>query len=344
MKMTLKRSDWRIQTLLWFTYGLLIYYWFQFPMSAEIARWHALRLLLIHIFIFYVNTSWLLPRFFARHKYLIYVILIILLLILVYYLFIWTFDIMPTDRVAAGRFRGGRMRLNRWILPNMGWSFLILFFSTIYWVTEQFRKKQSEEKEFRNESLSMEMKLLKSQINPHFLFNALNNIYSFSLTDREKTPDMILKLSEMLRYVLYESNVERVSLEREVWYLQNYIDFQRIKFEHPPNLAVDLPAAPPPLRIAPMLLLPFVENAFKHSDLDDQGNGWLSIELTLEENQVYFAVKNSLPQSTRQKDTTGGIGIENVSRRLSMLYPDKHRLVISEKERTFSVTLDLTLS
>ena len=219
----------------------------------------------------------------------------------------------------------------------------ILFISILFWVIGQSRAQRENEMALMNQNLKNEMKFLKSQINPHFLFNALNNIYSLSVLNSVKTPDMILKLSEMLRYVLYDSEDRKVSLAKELAYIRNFIDFQRVKIEGIPQLHVDIDRADTQLQIEPMLLIPFIENAFKYSKLEDTQKGWVKMILTTDKGILRFELCNSLLRKNVNGEP-GGIGIENTRQRLKMLYPDKHELYVGQTEDEFKVLLKIDLN
>ncbi|TAJ11749.1 histidine kinase [Marinilabiliaceae bacterium JC017] len=237
-------------------------------------------------------------------------------------------------------FAMARRRFSIGFLPSFG----MLFISTIFWFISETRRRKQRELTLVNQTLVNEMKFLKSQMNPHFLFNALNNIYSLSHTNSIKAPEMILKLSEMLRYVLYESEEKKVMLGKEVDYLKNYIEFQRVKIEGIPNLRVDIERADRTLMIEPMLLIPFVENSFKHSKMEDTEKGWMEIELISKGSLLTFTVRNGIPKAPVSRDKNSGIGIENVKRRLQHLYPDKHKLMIRTEESVFVVVLKIDLA
>lgn len=204
------------------------------------------------------------------------------------------------------------------------------------------RKQEARASRMENEKLETELKFLKSQINPHFLFNVLNNVYTLSLIQSEQTPEVVMKLSEMLRYMLYESNNEKVSLGQEVQYIENYVSLQQLKDDVPLSVETTFNTNNPKARIAPMILIPFVENAFKHSKIEDTENGWIEINLTEEGDSITFEVSNSMAETDSTKDPTGGIGLSNVRRRLELEYPEKHRLEIKQDDDKFYV--DLTIN
>nr|WP_319397351.1 sensor histidine kinase [uncultured Carboxylicivirga sp.] len=219
----------------------------------------------------------------------------------------------------------------------------ILFISILFWVIGQSRIQHENAMKLMNQNLKNEMKFLKSQINPHFLFNALNNIYSLSVLNSVKTPEMIVKLSEMLRYVLYDSEGKKVPLSKEVSYIRNFIDFQRVKIEGIPQLHVDIERVDAQLMIEPMLLIPFIENAFKYSKIEDTQHGWLKMVLTTEKGVLRLEIRNSL-LGKNVNGEPGGIGVENTKQRLTMLYPDKHELYVGQTEDEFRVLLKIDLN
>ncbi len=202
-------------------------------------------------------------------------------------------------------------------------------------------KSRKREIDLMHQSIEFEMKFLKSQINPHFLFNALNNIYALSIIKSEKTPDMILKLSDMLRFTLYESENKKVKVGREIDYIVNFIEFQKIKMDSEPNIKVDISNCNKELMIEPMLLIPFIENSFKHGNINDTKKGWLQVEIKTLGPMLIFQVSNSLPSIAINKDVVGGIGVENVRKRLGMLYPDRYELNIDTSDSSFRVFMKI---
>ncbi len=215
--------------------------------------------------------------------------------------------------------------------------------STLIELTHFANKKEKEAISIEKEKLDTEMKFLKSQINPHFLFNALNNIYTLTVIKSDKAPDNLLRLSEMLRYMLYDSNDGKVPLQKEIEYLENYINLASLKDSRGLNIDVDLDKSLPGLKVAPLLFIPFVENAFKHSKIEDLKNGFINISLKTSNKQIEFIIENSIPNAAFTKDKIGGIGLPNTKQRLDLLYPNKHLLSISDNEKVYSVYLKLDL-
>lgn len=195
----------------------------------------------------------------------------------------------------------------------------------------------------KNESLQTELKLLKSQINPHFLFNALNNIYALSVTNSEKTQESIGYLSEMLRYVLYECERPLVPIQKEIQYIENYIELFSLKSSKKMAIHTQFEVMNPTISMAPMLLIPFIENAFKHSYIEKDPKGFITIRLQSTAEKIHFEIDNSYPDTTMQKDDVGGIGLENVKKRLAIVYPQRHLLTITKKSSIFKVQLDINV-
>ncbi|MDX1905759.1 MAG: histidine kinase [Bacteroidia bacterium] len=216
--------------------------------------------------------------------------------------------------------------------------------STIVEVTFFVIEREREAITLRSEKLETEMRFMRWQTNPHFLFNALNNIYALSLMKSDAAPSHILRLSDMLRYMLYEGNGERVLLSREVAYLKNYLDFQQLKSREGFNVQADIGPVPGDPYIAPMLLIPFVENAFKHSHIESRAGSWIRISLRIEGTQLQFEVANHKPEVPYVQDAQAGIGLTNVRRLLAYSYPGRHQLEVSPAADTFTIRLTLDLA
>ncbi|QXP53185.1 histidine kinase [Cellulophaga sp. HaHa_2_1] len=195
-----------------------------------------------------------------------------------------------------------------------------------------------------------ELMLLKAQLNPHFLFNTLNNLYGLSVLKSDKLPELMLKLSDLLRYSLYDTKDAFVPLVKEITYLENYIALEKIRLENQANITFHLDGVISAEKIAPMLCIIFVENAFKHLGNSDKIKSRVLVSLKLRADKLIFSCENSTDelaldtQKLVQDEKNSGIGLKNVEKRLLLLYPDKHSLVISKNEGLFIVTLTLDLN
>lgn len=296
-----------------------------------------------------LNVTLLLPRLFFRRRRIAYFAAAVMLLIVVTFLLYsdwlpWQEWLREPARPLPRRMRDTRFIDGfRWmgrLLPLL----LALVGSTLIEVVRYISVKEKEAIALEKEKLETEVKFLKSQINPHFLFNALNNIYTLTLIKSEAAPEHLLRLSGMLRYMLYDGNTETVPLQKEIDYLRSYISLVMLKDSSGLNVSVELDESRPHIPIAPLLLLPFVENAFKHSQIEDTSRGWIAIRLQTHPQGLAFSVRNSRPQLTYTKDQVGGIGLENVRRRLALIYPDRHQLHIQASDTEFAITLEITVA
>ena len=304
----------------------------------------------------YLNMELLIPRYLIEKKYVIY---ISSMLVMIAAMGTYLYHIIPelTNEFPFAPPPGFRERFGRFPGPDAPWftprrgavvfntvqTVGVLLLSSAFKTSQIALKKGKEAAVLKSEKLDSELKFLKSQVNPHFLFNSLNNLYALAVTESPKTPDIILKLSDILRYMIYDGRADKVELKKEVEYLKNYIELFKLKDENIQNIKYHFDEVPEALMIEPMLFIPFVENSFKHSKIEDLEQGWISIDLKLQGRQINFKVENSIPKTSHTKDAVGGIGLENVRRRLSLLYPDRHELKIEEVNDQFSINLTLLL-
>ncbi len=227
------------------------------------------------------------------------------------------------------------------LLANAMFLILTYVIGTVIEFVFYTHKREEEITINKNENLQTELKLLKSQINPHFLFNSLNNIYALSAINVTKTQQSISYLSDMLRYVLYECESPFVPLTKEITYIEDYIKLFTLKSSKTYPIETNFMISDNSINIAPMLLIPFVENAFKHSNIEKINNTFIKINITTNKDSISFRIENSVGKKEVVKDSVGGIGVENVKKRLSILYPEKHSLEIYENENLFKVELNL---
>lgn len=242
-----------------------------------------------------------------------------------------------------------RMEQERLSLSS-AWKAFILYVGAFVFSLMTFYRKRAEEIETQRthllqEKMQMELNFLRSQINPHFLFNALNNIYSMIYTGDKHAADCVLSLSEMLRYVTYESKENRILLSGEVVYLENYIEFQRYSYEEDINVTFEKNLKSEQIYIAPMLLQPFVENAFKYSGISQQEkDAFIHIKLDADNDKIVFYIENSIRKTKKEDKTKRGIGIENVKKRLDLLYLNNYSLNIDEDSAIYKLTLYIDLT
>jgi two-component system, LytTR family, sensor kinase len=201
----------------------------------------------------------------------------------------------------------------------------------------------NEVKELKIVSLDNELNYLRAQINPHFLFNTLNSIFSLIDFKNEEARDSVTKFSSLLRYHLYESSVEFIDIENEIAYLKDYMDLQKLRKETHTTVALTVSESATNFKIAPMLLLPFIENSFKFVNHNDAANNAIIVSVDKKDAEMIFSCVNS-KEDFRKKEADSGIGISNVKRRLELLYPNRHILEIQDHSTSFNITLKLTVS
>ena len=225
-------------------------------------------------------------------------------------------------------------------------EFPVVIFAALIKIMSHWYQNQQHNQQLIQEKLEAELKFLKAQIHPHFLFNTLNNLYALTLKKSDLAPEMVLKLSELLNYMLYESNVRTISLKKEVDVLFNFIELEKIRYGDLLDIHFHVSGEIDDKQIAPLLLLPFVENSFKHGVSKKLSNKWVDISLATENSSLTLKVENS-----KEKNTTGesasyleGIGLKNVRRRLDLLYSQKYQLETVDKGNEFEVTLKLEIS
>ncbi|HEX7847658.1 MAG TPA: sensor histidine kinase [Chitinophagaceae bacterium] len=202
--------------------------------------------------------------------------------------------------------------------------------------------KQREWMSAQQEKITAELQLLKAQVHPHFLFNTLNNIYSFSLENSPKTPGMILKLSSLLSYMLYDCNSDEVRLEKEIEIMKNYIDLEKERYGDKIEISWSVEGEITNKFIAPLLMLPFLENAFKHGISEQIEKPWLGVDISLKQDILRCKIANSKNEFT--VNGTSGIGISNVKQRLAFIYPDRHELKINDEGNFFVVSMLVRLA
>lgn len=226
---------------------------------------------------------------------------------------------------------------------------LLLFASSLYALGFEFLKRERKKAILQKENLQNELKFLRAQINPHFLFNAMNNLYAVTQLRPQEAGNFVLKLSDMLRYITYECKEEKVSLGKEIDYLHNYLFFQQQRDLDFKNIELMIDTSvPKDIQIEPMLLVPFVENCFKHSYTEDHEARWIKIYLKVINQQLIFSTQNSIPAEggdhNNNQDEYMGIGSSNIERRLELLYQNQYSLDITNTKNTYFVELTINLN
>jgi len=299
---------------------------------------------LIYVGFFYLNAGWLVPKLIYQRKYKQFAAAIIACFITLL-LFTWLvfFQLFSTPD----------FNLPGHILFNFFFFLFFLASSTAYCLIKDRIYTERNTREKQTENLRTELSFLRSQVSPHFMFNIMNNMVALARKRSDSLEPSLIKLSALLRYMLYETE-QKVALQKEVEYLQSYIDLQKLRFGNNVTIKSCMEKIDKGYDIEPMLLIPFVENAFKHggsfvtkaagSDLVLYNAAEINIDLTAEKNELKFIVKNRYNEnSTETKDKTSGIGLTNVKRRLDLLYRHRHSLQIEKNDGWFIASLQITL-
>jgi len=203
---------------------------------------------------------------------------------------------------------------------------------------------QQRQQTLAKDKLEAELVFLKNQVQPHFLFNTLNSLYALILKKSDRSLEVVLKLSDLLRYMLYETNAPQVDVEKEVESIKSYLELEKIRYGRRVELSFNTWGELSGKTIAPMIILPFIENSFKHSTKGFDGTAWITIELGVKENDLILKIENSVPETDGvDHPQTGGIGLQNVKRRLALLYPQEHELKVESTRDSYLVVLKLAL-
>lgn len=338
---------WLFQAFLYSFLGLnghFNYWWYLLDSVIESAIF-----LSVHIFLAYSLNYFVIPRFLLRQKYWQTALLVILLFLvgasisallsfwvirpLRMYMLHERWDVTPSVysfiRALMAGLRGG--------ITIAGIAATIKLMK--YWYTKERKNLQ-----LQKENAEAQLQLLKAQVHPHFLFNTLNNIYSYTQNTSAQASKLVMGLSDMLRYMLYECNQPVVSLGKDLKMLKDYCVLEQIRYDNRLDLHIDLPENVDDLYIAPLLLLPFVENCFKHGVSNMLDQPWMSMRVSVENDIMKMDLVNGKPLSANiTSSDKSGIGIVNVRKRLALLYPDKHELQITSEEEVFIVNLSVAL-
>lgn len=290
---------------------------------------------------FYILYALIIPWFFIKKTYPGFPLVIILYFIS--YSSFFTFCMLYLE-FSLGLFENFNLFTSYYLMAAYS-TLLYIFLGGLFRLAIDGYGNQQQKILLEKQNVKSELSLLKSQINPHFLFNTLNTIHSFVKLDPDKAAHSIIKLSGIMRFILYNSNHDKIPLEKEVNYLRDYITLQQFRLDNPEFVRFTVSGSLDNINIPPMLLIPFLENAFKHGEIKTSLPGIvISLELN-HQGKLVFKVENAISKIENQDEIqdVGGIGLENVKRRLHLLYPGKHDLAISEQNTRFTVQLTINL-
>jgi len=290
----------------------------------------------IGIVVFYINYSILVPVFLLKRKQVLYFIAVIILLIAIYN--IYPIVVPMPNRLPS--FNPEIQRRGKFI-PVI-FNTVIIIIGTVIRIYEQWIINDKKRKEIEAQKNVSELEALKNQLNPHFLFNSLNSIYSLTVKKSNDAPEAVITLSELLRYMLYQANNGFVLLSDELGYLENYIKLQRLRIAKNEGVKINIRGAISTQKISPLLFISYIENAFKYGT-DFKGNTEVTIDISIKEEELQFKCVNLIGSRSKDKENSG-IGMQNTKERLLLLYPDNHWLTVEEKDDKFIVDLKLKLN
>jgi two-component system LytT family sensor kinase len=283
----------------------------------------------------YTNILFLIPHLLQKKRIVIYLFGILSIVVLYSY-----------SRSAAQQYWDGvvwpedPMKVTDYIHVNFIYSWWLLVVSSMLYYTQKWTEQRQQVKNIQINQLQTELKYLRSQVNPHFLFNGLNTIYGNIDIKDQRARDILLQFADLLRYNLYEADVDLVELEKETIYLQNYVALQRARSNENLQIDLDVQIQNKEIKIAHLLFIPFIENAFKFSTRDDNRPNHIKISLKQSGNRIVFTCSNTYEDVNQD---AGGIGLSNVKRRLELLYKDRYTLEIQKDETNYSVNLTVML-
>jgi len=305
--------------------------------------------LLVHLPVFLLFTYgvvyFLVPLYLLKRKYRQFIIALIL------------------AAVFAGLMRilVGRFVYYAWFIPKVlhpkVWLNAPIFLLNLIWILgpailfsmfkyyKNWISSQKLANEAERQSLASELQLLKAQLNPHFLFNTFNNLYVLALQKSDKTPAVISKMSDLFHYILYECNAVEVPVFKELKLIEDYIELERLRYSDRLAITFEKEIINADCLIPPMLLYTFVENCFKHGSSPDPESPWIKLKISVTKNSFEFEAMNSIPKTNcRNNEIVGGIGLNNVKRRLELIYPKSHQLIIRKENCQFFVSLKIQKS
>ena len=286
-----------------------------------------------------INFYALIPYFLKKEKYLIYVILLVFNILIFTQFNIWFFDHFIDYIFPDYYFISYHSNITLFTIFSVFLIVTTLIKLSVDWF--YFNSYENRELKIRNQQIQSQLSSLRSQINPHFLFNSLNVIYALAIEQKKETQDAIVQLSDILRYVIYDSNTKRVSIKDEITLIKNYIEFQKFRHQQTENITFHCNIDDENYPIYPMLLLPLVENSFKYGIKGDINHTFIKINLTQKEHKLVFQIVNNLPENSMQTSEHSGVGLNNIKKNLEIVYPKSHEFKIEKTKDTFGVTLKI---
>jgi sensor histidine kinase YesM len=288
----------------------------------------------------YLTNYLLIPRLLYKKKYIDFVSAFIVMIIASAFLKVYLMSVILNQPQLFSLSGNLKERLYENVISD----FFLVIAGAAFRLIFDYIKMQQRLVEIAKEKAETELNFLKSQINPHFLFNSLNSVYFLINKENPEARNALHKFSEMLRYQLYEAGDARIPIEKEIAYLKDYVDLQQLRKDEKYSVQFNCDAGVKGFQIEPLLLIPFVENAFKHISHNSDKTNFIKLDMSRNNGTLLFTIENSKERERINVQKQGGIGLANVKRRLELLYPGKHELSVDETDHVFSVTLKLQTS
>jgi two-component system, LytTR family, sensor histidine kinase AlgZ len=287
----------------------------------------------------YVNYFIFLPRFLRRRNVWVYLAEFILPFALIMFVRInierfWIDGFTRTEEY---------LYTTRFVVQVITTNLFIVIFVAMLRFALEWLEFEAKKKEVENERLTAELNFLKAQINPHFLFNTLNNLYYLAYSKSENTTEVIAKLSQMMRYMIYDSNHPKVLLSKEIEYMESYISLERLRLNDQIPIKFEISGNTDNVWITPLIFITFLENAFKHGVSNSNPKAWVNISIDLHDKECVYKVENSRTSDQKEVGEKSGIGLQNVKRRLELSYPGQYKLVTEEIPGKYLMKLNLSL-
>lgn len=286
-----------------------------------------------------INFYILIPKLLKKERYLLYILAFIFNVSIFAQLNIWFFEHFIDYVFPDYYFISYHSNIALFTIFSVFLVITTLIKLSMDWF--YFNSHENRELKIRNQLIQTQLSSLRSQINPHFLFNSLNVIYALAIENKAETKDAIVQLSDILRYVIYDSNTERVTLKDEVTLLKNYIEFQQFRHQQNDNITFKCNIEDENYPIYPMLLLPLVENSFKYGIKGDISNTFIRMNLKQKKDEFIFDIENNFSENLLETNEHSGLGLENIKKNLEIVYPKTHDLKIFKTKDTFKVSLKL---
>ncbi|MBS9461937.1 sensor histidine kinase [Flagellimonas sp. 389] len=324
---------------LWLVLSILLFYPFisePRPIPPDVP----IRFVVV-ISLFYFNYSFLVPRLLLKNRTAIYIIVSLFIILGIIFLKERYFPFRPPENIPPFPQDRHAFYMSRQFIMSIVVFSVPFVTSTALRIYIEWRRNDDLRKIVEKEKINSELQFLKTQLNPHFLFNSLNAIYSLSVKNSPDTSDAIINISELMRYMLYEADKEFVPLGKELEYIQNYVRLQRIRLSDSENVVLKISGEDKGKSIPPLLFISFIENAFKYGT-DFKGRTNVKINLSIEKESIHLYVMNKIG-AFRKKVESSGVGLVNIKNRLTLLYPNSHDLTVQDDGVNYEVNLTLKL-